>query len=689
MQHRNGAPKRRTMPAPTGDEMTAVVILIVVSLLVGLWSGLKLAGLISAGSVPQGSIGDALVAIPRLIADPGDPGAAWPDADGNPQPINVWIYWPLTSVTTMVAIALGGLCIRLFFSDRVGSEERERLGVNTNARLAEARDLKPLLVDGPSAGRLVVGTFKGRLLATENRVRRTVTSERDGDRSAVAVIGPARSGKTANVIAGVLDWHGPAILSSVRDDLFTRTFAARRAVGEVYVFDPLNELGDLPSGATRVSWSPLARTGNVSGAMEAAAVLQEAAPLEGTTNATYWSKKGEALLWPVLYAAAVGDRTMADVVSWLAIQDGNQIEETEDDEDPRLGGEIRTILRTVIAEGHPDDAIQAQHALRQFDGFWALDSRTRSDIYSTAQTLVQPWEDPFISHASSADGGPTIDLETLLLGRNTLYVVQPLRSATRFAVVFGGLLGSLLKDQAYQASHHYHGPLPDLLAVIDEAGNTPLQWLPNVASTCAGIGVLLVTVWQSVAQIEAIYQRQADPLLTNHGTKILFAGISDRSTLAYMSSLVGEEEVSQRSANSDVHFGSSGRRSIGDATVHRRLLPTHVLRQITPGEALLIHGTLPLAHIRAQRYWEDERLADIAQGEVPELPPWSLPDELRRALSADTAPASDVLGHMPAYEDGAGSASWPTTTLVAGVSSERVPVEPRPLGWGQDLTNPN
>ena len=676
------------MPAPTGDEMAAVVVLIVVSLLVGLWSGLKLTGLATTGTFPEASIGDALRAIPSLIADPTQPGAAWPYQEGKPHPFSVWIYWPLTVITTAVSLALGGLCIRLFFSNRVGSEERKRLGVNTNARMAAARDLKPLLVDGPSPGRLIIGTFKGRLLATENRLLRSTQSDRDGDRSAVAVIGPARSGKTANVIAGVLDWHGPAILSSVRDDLFTRTFAARRAMGEVYVFDPLHELGDLPLGATRVSWSPLARTANVSGAMEAAAVLQEAAPLEGTTNATYWSKKGEALLWPVLYAAAVGDRTMADVVSWLAIQDGNQIEET-DEEEPRLGGEIRSILRTIITEGHPDDAIQAQHALRQFDGFWALDPRTRSDIYSTAQTLVQPWEDPYISHASSADGGEVIDLETLMLGRNTLYVVQPLRSATRFAVVFGGLLGSLLKDQAYQASHHYHGPLPDLLAVIDEAGNTPLQWLPNVASTCAGVGVLLVTVWQSVAQIEAIYQRQADPLLTNHGTKILFAGVSDRSTLTYVSSLVGEEEVSQRSANSDVHFGSSGRRSIGDATVHRRLLPSHVLRQITPGEGLLIHGTLPLAHIKAQRYWEDERLAEIAEGQVPQLPPWSLPDQLRRALSADTAPASDVLGHMPTYEEGVGSATWSTSTLIAGVSAEPVPIEPRPLGWGQDLTNPN
>jgi type IV secretion system protein VirD4 len=41
--------------------------------------------------------------------------------------------------------------------------------------------------------------------------------------------------------------------------------------------------------------------------------------------------------------------------------------------------------------------------------------------------------------------------------------------------------------------------------VVDEAGNMPLAWLPEVAATCAGIGILLVTIWQSKAQLDAAY----------------------------------------------------------------------------------------------------------------------------------------------------------------------------------------
>jgi type IV secretion system protein VirD4 len=39
-----------------------------------------------------------------------------------------------------------------------------------------------------------------------------------------------------------------------------------------------------------------------------------------------------------------------------------------------------------------------------------------------------------------------------------------------------------------------------------------------------------------------------------------------------------------------------------------RLVPGHVLRQVRPGEALLIHGTLPPAHLHARPYYRERHL---------------------------------------------------------------------------------
>lgn len=654
------------------DEWIGVVLVLCAAVVAAVWSGAQAAAVVSGnGTLPVG-LGDAMKAMINLPQTAAEPALAWPDHVQGSVP-GPWLYWPISVVVAVVEI--GGLVwlILRIFSHRIGLAKRSRLGLDPNARFAAKRDLRTLIVNGPVKGRLILGTVDGHLVATENRrdaptlapattrlfaaaSKQGALDPRQGDRSAVAVIGPTRSGKTVNVVSGILDWDGPAILSSVRNDLVKETFARRHQVGDCFIFDPAEALTDdeVPEGAIRVGWSPLQAATTVSGAMRVGHYLQQASPMEGTTNANYFEKKSEALLWPTLYAAAIGDRTMADVVRWLNVQDGNEPDESEDGQTNDITSESRTILLAAL-ERNPNSAEskEAGHALAGFDGFWKLDPKARSDIFSTAQTLVQPWEDPLVSFSSALGHGygrvgDGIDLKMLLRGRNTLYVVQPVEDVDRFAVVFGGVLGSLLKDQSYRISNRSQEQLPNLLVVVDEAGNTPLQWLPAVASTCSGVGVQLVTVWQSKAQIDAIYQKQADPLLTNHGTKIFFAGASDRSSLEYASYLAGEEEVQTRSANADVHLSAS-RRSVADSTTQRKLITPDLLRQVMPMEGLILHGTLPPAHLKSRPYWAESRLSKLAAGDGPKLPDWEISTRLTAALEHQDVARAEVMAHIPTY----------------------------------------
>ena len=212
---------------------------------------------------------------------------------------------------------------------RVGTRHRRRLGVSVGARLATRGELAPLVVGGPMQGRFIFGSDGGRLLATERgaepRSRRKRGSVGSGRRSSVAAIGPSQSGKTSTVISGILDWDGPAVLSSVKNDLFDATVARRLQLGKVFVFDPMRTIPVLPDGVVRVGWSPLHSARTVPGAIEVALAMLDAAPKEGVTNASYWTSKGQALLWPMLFAAAHdSEATMADVVRWLASQDGKR-----------------------------------------------------------------------------------------------------------------------------------------------------------------------------------------------------------------------------------------------------------------------------------------------------------------------------------------------------------------------------
>ena len=118
------------------------------------------------------------------------------------------------------------------------------------------------------------------------------------------------------------------------------------------------------------------------------------------------------------------------------------------------------------------------------------------------------------------------------------------------------------------------------------------------AATVAGAGIQLVTVWQSKAQLDQAFGKDADNVLTNHRTKLIFpSGLSDLATIDYISSLVGEEHV-----RSDLDEPNGGRPE--DRTPARSpatsisFLASNTLRLMEVGDAILLHGQLPPTWLR-------------------------------------------------------------------------------------------
>jgi type IV secretion system protein VirD4 len=405
---------------------------------------------------------------------------------------------------------------------------------------------------------------------------------------AVTAVGPSRSGKTRTVVEAILEGRGPALLFSVKTDLLAKTIDHRRQLGEVKVFDPSGV-----SGEQSASWTPLRDAGHVKGAQAAAKALSDASPRGEHENSSYWLKQAEILLSGILWLAATAPgRSMGDVVAWVMAQD-----------QPREGngGTIAPLLRALIDGPDPAVAEGARQAHTWLRGIWEMDPRTSSSIYATARTAIWPWADPGVAAVSKCC---EIDLPWLLSGENTLYICAPLADQDRLAPTLGGLVGDVVNQAVDLSNRRGCEPLdPTLLVVLDEAANAPLRQLPQWASTLAGIGIQLVTTWQSKSQIDAIYGAQADTILTNHRTKLFFAGMSDSSGLEYVNRLLGIEHVAS-------DLSGSGLDSPGVPT-HVPLAPPNVLRQMRPGEALLIHETLPAAHIQPvsppRRAWPARR----------------------------------------------------------------------------------
>lgn len=574
------------------------------------WTGAELASLVVHRRAFPVSVAEVVAALGRLPSSASRPALAWPPHVQALLPGPV-LYWLCTAVTSCLFVAAAVGIWRLFARPGVGTEPRRPLGVDTRAHLARPRDVAPLVVSGPEPGRLILGTVGNKLVATEkgDQSPRRWRSDRHGDRSAVAIIGPSRCGKTANAISGILEWDGPAVLSSVKDDLLRATLSRRKELGDVKVFDPTASTGHGSAG-----WSPLRGAGSATGAQKAARALAATVPKGERPDVEFFTDLAVQLLWPLFFTATVAEKGMIDVLGWVLNRD-----------QPRKAwrGHVAAILDAEVASSDPARQDDAVLALASLQSVWANDERTTSCIYVTAQRMLAAWQDPGVAASAQACD---IDLNWLMAGKNTLYLCSPLHEQSRLATLFAGLLSDLVEQQAYEWVAKNKRPLPDLLVVLDEAANTPTRWLPNVASTCSGLGILLVTIWQSKAQIDAAYGIQADSVLTNHGTKVIFSGVSDPSTSEYASRLVGEEEVRQRGSSTDE---GNGRHSVSESTTRLRLLPGDVLRQAAPFQALLVHGTLPPAHLHARPYHLNRRLRRLSGRPRRRLPTTESPSQTR------------------------------------------------------------
>lgn len=603
--------------------------------------GARLAVLTSGGSV-GGGIGDWLTVTGRLLHGVR-PSDAWGSV-GSGVP-NGWIYWITTTVALAMCAGLGAGAV-LVWRRLDGGGERRRFGQKTDARQAEPKDVQPLVVDEiiPPPGRMLLGRMAGRgpLLATEDRVRHPLPkrfARRQGHRGSVALIGPTGSGKTALATSAIATWDGPVVAVSVKRDLYDTTVAARSQKGDIAVFDPGGA-----TGLATARWSPLESTTTSSGALRTGRALAQAIPKSGVTNADYWAEHGESLLGAFMCVAGLARLLRDDKGKPLHHVGMEQLAAWVRTLATATDPTINDLLNRAVGEEQPLEVqLLGRHASVTFIGIDKEDHKIRSSVYSTAVLALKPWLEPAVAHSASDNPNHDytgaarwkhiprfVDLDWLMDsgsgGANTLYLAAPSAEFERLSPVLGGLLAEL-KDTIHAwdiAGRKLDKPL---LIVIDEAGQLQLGWLPTEVSTIAALGAFFVTCWQNLAQINHRYGSLADAVLSGHRTKCFFAGVDDLATTRYLSALLGYEHVARRGWSTDVPsmWGNKhgGRRSISESSQREELAPATALRQMFPGEAVLIHGTLPPVHLDAIRWWEENELADavpIATDGSPQPP---------------------------------------------------------------------
>jgi type IV secretion system protein VirD4 len=565
----------------------------------GTWAGLELAGSVAGGGRPGLGLVDATVAGVALVRGDELAGKLTPGQVAVLPHRHVALAYVLAS-TVLVAAVVNACVAEVLDTVRPGG--RRARAASRSSRWARRRDVGILRPTGRrrqgegvvETSRLALGVLKG------GAGRVLVFAE---ENSSTMVVGPARSGKTTGLaIPAILEWPGPVVAMSVKGDLREHTIGARSERGPVWTYDPTVP-GSTP-------WTPLQPVR----AQEAPRAQLEAANrvarrLVGNTgpssrgDESMWRNGARGALVPLLLAASRReDGTMGDVLRWMDGLSGG----SGGDDAHEAKAEARYEAESLAAELALEPELeQSALALATLVG---RDVRIRDSILFTLSSCLEPYRDPAVTEAAA---GEAFD-PTAVLNGGTIYACAPMENQEALAGVFSLLIGEVI-TAAYRHAADLGGKLDQpLLVVIDEAANTaPIENLAQVAATCAGQGIQLVTIWQDTAQIASRYGADAKRTIqNNHGAKVLLSGISDVETLRDFSTLGGEETLISQSASRE---RGGGRWTTSASEIQRPLATPAELREIPRGEGIVYYRHLRPIRVRLRPWFDDHELRRRAE----------------------------------------------------------------------------
>lgn len=449
-------------------------------------------------------------------------------------------------------------------------------------------------------GRIVIGRFGGRLVAARQR-------------ESVVVFGPPGSGKTsAFAIPNVLEWDGPAVVCSVTSEILQTTLKVRSSHERMtWVYDPTGSV----DGVVHTGWNPVPQCVDFQKATRLAHHLVSLSDLMSVTQGDFWQSAASDLLGPLLHAAAIGGRSIEDVMAWLS--------------DPRSsrraspGGPQTVAFGTALAildGAHDHDAQIAARTLRGATVGTAAE--TMLSFCTTARVALKVFSTR--AGVQSVRQQPAIDFDRLLDSDDTLYIVGTEDVQDELRPIFVGLIDALVVRVGERVQQGQRAEKP-LLLLLDEAANSaPLTKLPQYAATLRSRDVQLVTIFQDYGQVVRRWGKDnARSVLNNHVARVLLPGMADAELLEVFSNLVGERQAVSTTISEGTHGPSTS-----ETHKWERLAPVNELRTLPGGHAVLIHDNTPPARVRLRPYYREKKWQDLG-GWLDEEPSEKRP---RRAL---------------------------------------------------------
>lgn len=330
----------------------------------------------------------------------------------------------------------------------------------------------------------------------------------------VFMLGSPSSGKTGGIIIpNLLTWDGAAVSTSTKFDVVSETIRRRSELGQVWVWAPLDDVESIPTGAHRLSYSP------ISGSTDWRVASRHADALVHTNSNPeneVWVASAGQLLACGFHACAISGEGMTKCLEVLKQAGWRWIERTL--EQPNADPAALASLASLKGGANPRFIADMQRNIDQ------------------AFSLVRG------GHIVDDAGGEELDWVKFLNGRDTLYIILPTELPhVDPAPYVNVLLADLVYAVRRVSAAHGHRLPYRLLMLLDELGALcSIDNLDNLIATQRAAGMSFLLAAQSLAQIDRRYGQGGTRTIRDAvGAIVLGMGVSDDEALRDMETLVG------------------------------------------------------------------------------------------------------------------------------------------------------
>ena len=286
----------------------------------------------------------------------------------------------------------------------------------------------------------------------------------------------------------------------------------------------------------------------------------------------HWVERAQALLAPLLFAAASKGLDMKWVFRWVLARD------------------LREPLTIIERTGHE----MAAATLAAWPLPTSGSSRVSSPPPRACSLPIAPrrsWPRP----AGRTSTRPPSSRST-----DSLYICAPAEHQNQLAPLVVALLDQISCGRLRPTDLCRPG-----------ASSPSTRWptslrcpaLPALASEGGGQGVVTLACLQDLSQARARWGTAADGLFTLFGVKVILPGVADQRTLELISALGGKVEVPTTTVGK--YVGEWGRihASSSVSTVFLPRYPVDAIARGRPGHGLLINGS-HIGEVRLRPWWE-------------------------------------------------------------------------------------